>query len=95
MNNCCKNCYQFNELKIQSSLSSLNKEILVSVSSSYLLRKLVCTERHHAATWQQFSLTGELSMCGQQATVAVFDLYSNCRLFCVLGLAEHEALDTP
>ncbi len=56
-----------------------------------------CAERHRPhgsnSVWQESSTCVDSRPSGAMA--ACFDLDSHCRLFCVLGLAEREALDTP
>ncbi len=58
-----------------------------------LLWESVCAERFSDSAWQESSAYVDSRPSG--ATAARFDLDSHCRLFCVLGLAECEALDTP
>lgn len=89
---CVRDCVSVHTVQIRC-----NKEFLVAVSNSYLLCELVWAERHRPhcrdSLWQESSACVDSRPSG--ATVSVFDLHSHCRLFCVLGLAEREALDTP
>lgn len=86
---CVRDCVSVHTDQIRCN----NKEFLVAVSASYLLCEPVCAERFSDSAWQESSACVDSRPSG--ATATRFDLDSHCRLFCVLGLAERQALDTP